>query len=244
MRLGHLIMIFLMALLTVSPMLADDLRIDFDEAHPPYMYNKDGHAEGIYPALIKAAFTHMEVAVKLEPKPWARAISELNGGVAGVGGIYKNSERLKIYDYSEPLLVETITIYFHKAHPLAYARIEDLKGARIGVMRGWSYGDDFDKARDAGWFTVEGVGSDEQNFQKLESGRVDVVLAIGESVFALLDRYRDIRASEVPLIQPPAFLAFPKKANRVPLLKQFDQTIKAMKASGEFQKILAAELAR
>ena len=244
MRFRHLMAMFLITLLSVFSLRADDLRINFDEAHPPYMFNKDGNAAGIYPALIKAAFAHMNVAAILQPKPWARAIHEIDGAVAGIGGIYKNSERLQKYDYSEPLLVETITLYFHKARPLPYTRIEDLNGKRIGVMRGWSYGDEFDHARAAGLFTVESVNSDEQNFQKLEAGRIDGVLAIGESVSALLETYPDIQYSIVPLTQAPAFLAFAKSANRTTLLKQFDQTLKEMKASGEFKKIIAAEFAK
>lgn len=243
-RFGHRIILFLMVLLPVWPLQADDLRINFDEAHPPYMYSQDGRAAGLYPVLIRTAFAHMGIAVTCEPKPWARAINELDGTTAGIGGIYKNSERLKKYDYSEPLLVETITIYFHGAHPFSYTRLEDLKGKRIGVMRGWSYGDDFDNVRDAGWFKVEGVSTDEQNFQKLMYGRIDIALAIRESVSHLLGTYRDIRAADVPLIQPSAFLAFPKPAHRATLLKQFDQALKAMKASGEFSRILAAELTK
>jgi len=49
--------------------LAQELLIAFDEAHPPYMYDKGGAAQGIYPALIQAAFARLNVAVRLEPRP-------------------------------------------------------------------------------------------------------------------------------------------------------------------------------
>jgi polar amino acid transport system substrate-binding protein len=244
MRFGKLVAVVLFSILPALPYGTGVLQIDFDEAHPPYMYEKDGAAAGAYPALIKAAFIHMNVPVRFEPKPWARALHEIDIATAGVGGIYKNQERLKQFDYSEPLLVETITVYFRKDHPINYSRIDDLKGKRVGVMLGWSYGDEFDKARKAGLFTAEGVGSDAQNFQKLEGHRVDVVLAIGESVSVLLEVYPDVRYSDMPLIQTPTYLAFAKSTNRLDLLKRFDQTIKAMKASGEFKKILAAEFAK
>jgi polar amino acid transport system substrate-binding protein len=218
--------------------------INFDEAHPPYMCNKGGEALGIYPALIQAAFARMNVEVRLEPKPWARAILELENGSAGVGGIYKNSERLKKYDYSEPLLVETITVYFHRDRPLAYAQIGDLFGKRVGVMRGWSYGDAFDQARAGGLIQVESVSSDDQNFLKLQSGRIDALLAIDESVSSLLTAHPDIRASGTPFSEAPAFLAFSKGSNLAPLLRRFDQVIREMKASGEFRRLVQTELAR
>lgn len=223
---------------------AQELLINFDEAHPPYMHDDDGQVRGIYPALIAAAFKRLDLPVRLEAKPWARAVLELDRGTAGVGGIYKNTERLRKYDYSEPLLVETITVYVHKDHAFAYAQIGDLFGKRVGVMRGWSYGDAFDQARAGGLIHAESVSSDEQNFQKLRNGRIDALLAIGDSVAPLLAAYPDIQASGAPLIQAPAYLAFAKGAGLVDLLRRFDQAIRDMKASGEFRQILAVELGR
>jgi len=161
-----------------------------------------------------------------------------------VGGIYKNSERLKKYDYSEPLLVETITVYVHRDRPLVYTQIGDLFGKRVGVMRGWSYGDEFDRARAGGLLQAENVSSDDQNFQKLQSGRIDALLAIEDSVASLRVAYPDIQASGVPLSEAPAFLAFSKGANLAPLLRRFDQAIRDLKASGEFRRLVSAELAR
>ncbi len=59
----------LLALCLALPCLAQELLIAFDEAHPPYMYDKGGAAQGIYPALIQAAFARLNVAVRLEPRP-------------------------------------------------------------------------------------------------------------------------------------------------------------------------------
>lgn len=221
-----------------------ELLINFDEAHPPYMYDDSGQVRGIYPALITAAFLRLDTPVRIEAKPWARAVLELDKGVAGVGGIYKNTERLKKYDYSEPLLVETITVFVHQDRAFAYTQIGDLFGKRVGVMRGWSYGDVFDQARAGGLIHVESVSSDEQNFQKLKNGRIDALLAIGDSVATLLAAYPDIRPSGTPLIQAPAYLAFAKGMGHVDLLRRFDQVIRDMKASGEFRQILATELGR
>ncbi len=236
---------FLLAVCAMAlPTLAQGLLINFDEAHPPYMQDDSGQVRGIYPALVAAAFARINTPVRLEAKPWARAIRELDGGTAGLGGIYKNAERLKKYDYSEALLVETITVYVHKDRSLAYTQLGDLFGKRVGVMRGWSYGDAFDQGRTGGLIQAESVSSDEQNFQKLERGRIDALLAIGDSVAPLLAAYPNIRASGPPLIQAPAFLAFAKEANLAPLLRRFDQAIRDMKASGEFHQILSAELSR
>lgn len=71
-----------------------------------------------------------------------------------------------------------MAVYFNKAKPLYFNTIADLPGKRFGVIRGWRYGDDFDKAVKADNITVDEVKSDDQNFQKLAAGWVDAILAI------------------------------------------------------------------
>ncbi len=244
MNLKRALSTLLLATLATFAFAADKVVINVDEANSPFMFGKGGKAEGIYPALLAAAFKRMKVEVSIEPKPWKRAIQEIDEGTAGVGGIYKNAERLKKYDYSEQLFSEKLVIYFNKANPVNYTKIDDLKGKRVGVLRGWSYGDDFDNARKAGAFLTEEIGSDDQNFQKLDLGRLDAVVAVSESGADLMVKYKNIGAAATPLAENPSFLAFAKRANQTALLKQFDQTIAELKKSGEFKKIVSAELAK
>ncbi len=232
------------AALSLVAFAADPLLINVDEAHPPYMYNADGKAEGFYSALVQAAFQQMGVPVELAPKPWARAIHEMDQGLSGTAGIYKNSERLKRYDYSEPLLTERLVVYSMRSNYLPFTKVEDLKGKRVGVMRGWSYGDEFDNARSAGLFKVEDVSTDEQNFLKLSTHRIDVMVAIPESVSPLLTRFPSVVAAPTPLLEAPAYLAFSKAAGQTVLLQRFNQALKEMRKSGEFLRILTTEFTR
>jgi polar amino acid transport system substrate-binding protein len=243
MKLRHLLSTLLLAALSSFAFSADNLVVNVDEANSPFMYSKGGKAAGIYPGLIESAFKHMNVPVSVETKPWKRAIQEIDEGQAGVGGIYKNAEREKKYDYSDQIFLEKLVIYFNKAHPVNFKEIGDLKGKKVGVLRGWSYGDDFDNARKANELTAEEVASDDQNFQKLDQGHLDAVVAINESGNALLPKFKSIGYAANPLSQNPTYLTFAKSANKTAVLKQFDQAIKDMKKSGEFQKIVAAELA-
>ena len=67
-----------------------------------------------------------------------------------MGGIYVNGDRLKKYDYSEKLFDEVIVLYMPAAKAGGFKGIDSLKGMTIGVIRGWSYGDDFDNAVKSG----------------------------------------------------------------------------------------------
>lgn len=218
--------------------------VNVDEANPPFMYARDGQAAGVYPALLRAAFDHLKVPLALEAMPWKRALGEIDQGRSGVGGLYKTTERLQKYDYSEPLFVEKLVVYFHVKSPVSFTQLGDLDGKRVGVIRGWSYGDDFDRARKAGRFLVEEVGSDDQNFRKLDAMRIDVAIAINESGSTLLERYRNLAAAPTPLSQNPTFLAFAKTSGRTELLGRFDAVVREMRRTGEYQRLVAAELAR
>ena len=166
------------------------------------------------------------------------------GDERGVGGIYKNAEREKKYDYSEQIFVERLVVFFNKSNPLNYTKLEDLHGKRVGVLKGWSYGDDFDKAKKGGAITCEEADADSQNFQKMDQHHLDATVAVFESGTALLPKYKSIAYAATALSRNPTYLTFAKSAGKAALIKQFDQAMKDLKASGELQKIVQAELAR
>ena len=69
--------------------------------------------------------------------------------------IYKNNMRLNIFDYSDPLFEEHLAVYVKKGKGFSYTRLSDLRGKSIGLVRGWSYGEDFDAAWEKFHFTNE-----------------------------------------------------------------------------------------
>lgn len=231
-----------LVLLSSSLVLAEHPAISFDTANPPFMYSRDGTPAGLYPALISAAFDAMGVKVTLQARPWARVIPELDKGLAGAAGLYKTAERERKYDYSDPIYVEKLMVFYHQSRPVRFAGVDDFRGLRIGVIRGWSYAENFDQARKRQFFVLEESISDEQNFRKLALGRVDAVLAVAEAGTAMMKQFDNIAVAEVPLAQNPTYLAFAKSAQQTVLLREFNQVLKTMKTRGEYQKILASEL--
>lgn len=214
--------------------------VNFDAANPPFMYGTAQHAEGLYPELIGAVFNQMDKPVGLSAKPWKRAIGELELGLAGVGGIYQTEERLKKYDYSDALFVERIAVYYHRDRPITYAALPDLYGKRVGVLLGWSYGDEFDQARKEGKIVVDEVPSDAQNFDKLARGRLDAVLAIEQVGANLLrmSRNTDILKSPVYLAEKSTHLALHKKMQATPLLADFNRSLREIRKNGTYGRIL------
>lgn len=223
--------------------LAQELLVNVDDANPPFMFARNGTAAGVYPVLMAAVFHEMGAEVRILPKPWRRALAELDAGTAGLGGIYKNSERLKRFDYSDPMFVERVSLYSLRTDASRYAGVADLRGKRVGVIRGWSYGDEFDEARKAGLMTVEEVNSDAQNFAKLSVGRLDVVIAIVEAAEPQLRIHRDVQLAGA-MAENPTYLAFSKSAGKLGFIERFNAALARLKKSGVVARIVTQELHR
>ncbi|CAH2602269.1 Amino acid ABC transporter substrate-binding protein [Rhodovastum atsumiense] len=235
-----------LAIATASPARAGE-RILIDEANPPFMYADAGKPAGIYNALISEAFRRIGLAADMSAAPWKRAIAGLDAAENGVGGIYSNAERQRKYDFSDKLFDEVIVVYVPKARAFGFSGVDSLKGKTVGVIRGWSYGDDFDAAVKAGTIRTEETASDASNFAKLALGRIDAVLAIreaGKVAMAAQGVGEKVTALDPPLSSNPSFLAFSRQAGKGELLGRFNTALGAMRRDGSFERITAAALAK
>ena len=212
-----------------------------DASYPPFMYGVDGKATGVYPAILAEAFARMGVPLEIQAVPWKRAIAAIDAGRAGVGGLYLTGERLGKYDYSEMIFTEVLLLFTVKGRSFAFTNMGALVGKRIGVLRGWSYGDAFDAARDIGVFTTEEVESDTQNFAKLLAGRLDAIVVERESANIILsspEYHQKFEAVIQPLANNPAYLAFAKTAGKKDLLARFNAVLTQMKADGSYDAMV------
>lgn len=225
-----------------APMLWAQTRIVVDDANPPFMYaGTDDRAEGLYPAILQAVFKRMDQPLEVLAVPWKRALVMSRAGTAGIGGLYKNTERLKVYDYSDRLFSEKLVLYVPADKTFHFAGLDDLRGKHLGVIRGWSYGNEFDAARRRGLFKTESVRSDANNFLKLAAGRIDAVVAIQVSGDAALKKL-GLQKRIVPLDQPIAvndtYLAFSKSSNQRPLLARFNEALAGMRRDGSLNGLV------
>lgn len=219
--------------------------VGIDIANAPFMYQRDGEAAGLYPALLRAAFARMGQPLTLQALPWGRVVAALETGRAGAAGMYKTTERLRRFDFSEPLFVEQLYVYAPAARAAGIRSVSDLKGLRIGVLRGWNYGDAFDTALRAGELHAEPAASDVYNFRKLSAGRLDAVLAVEQSGSAQLrsGAFPGVAPTAAPLLALPAHLVFLKNTGRQALLRRFNLALQELKASGDYRRMVDDALA-
>lgn len=242
---GTITVCLLYVLVLLSSTLDARDTVTFDQSNPPFMYAVNGTLQGLYPAIIDEAFRRMGKEVSLQALPWQRALAGADEGVWGVGGLYMNEERLWKYDFSEPIFEEKLMLYVVRGGEFHFSRVADLKGKRVGVMRGWTYGDAFDQAVAEGVFKKDPASDDRINFNRLLMGRVDAVIAAPET-WALIRKDVDpdgwILELAVPMAVNRTYLSFPKSRNMTEILQRFNVEIRRMQADGAMEALVREHL--
>jgi polar amino acid transport system substrate-binding protein len=181
---------------------------------------------GVLSRIVTEAFALEGVSVEYGFFPWKRArMNAQRGGWDGsMAWAYRRPDFVPFFLFSEPILTVPKTLFFLKSHPVKWNSIEDLRGLRIGIAAGYTYGEEFDRAAKDGVFTVEEVTRDEQNLRKLLKGRVDAVAMEIDVAFFFMqteltpEEAGRIAHSEKLLMEAPMCAVFPKCLEKSPRL--------------------------
>lgn len=177
--------------------------------------------------------------------PFRRVVAGyINGALAG-GALVQTPERMAAGLFTRPYYVERLRVYFSRKAFVPVRSVADLTGKRVGVIRGWAYGPDFDGARRAGLFEAEEVASGFQNFMKLKRGRLDCVVETELAAALLIPRLGefDVLPGDFALVQAPIHIAIPRQMpGATQIVAGLDKAIAELTLSNEFQRIVDREL--
>jgi polar amino acid transport system substrate-binding protein len=229
-----------------------DITVFGGDSSSPKMFMQEGKPRGILIDILKFADQELhDDSFKIELYPWARAYRYATSGVGGIVGLSWTLERAALFDYSDPVYVDDVVIVVRKGKEFGFKDMADLRGKRVGLGRGGSYGEAFEKAREAGVFAVDGDGGPVERLNKLVLDRIDCALFnAGKAGFEETlrsDKALDAMRSAfvvlpVPLRSDPNYLAFPKNMQMKPWLNDFNQIIKKGYGRGDIQKLIAQNL--
>lgn len=223
--------------------LPKELNIARQENYPPYIYEQDGNLTGICADLADAAFTMLGISVTYTEYPFARMLKKAEWGqVDAVMMVFKTPEREKYLHYPKnSLFYEHNSFFTKKDTPVIYSgELDDLKGYPIGVVLGFSYGEEFDNAKG---IEKEVSVNHELLLRKLRGGRFEVGLGNKHvvSYYANMIGF----ANSIKFLEPnqfdkePLFIAFSrKKSGYGKLAEEFSEAIRKLKESGQYQRIL------
>jgi polar amino acid transport system substrate-binding protein len=80
-------------------------------------------------------------------------------------GIYQNLTRMSLFYYSDPIYIETMRVCVKAGHTFPFSGVV-VSGKRVGINRGWRYGEVFDSVRRAGLFEAEEATDNQANLKK------------------------------------------------------------------------------
>lgn len=108
--------------------------------------------------------------------PMSRLLNHVKNGEGVAFGLSKNSERLESMQFSEFIYANHVWIVTAKEQQFSFTQLEDLRGKTIGVIRGVSYGDEFDRAKNELFKVEEDTSSHVARLKKLSMRRMDAML--------------------------------------------------------------------
>lgn len=232
-----------------------------DAGYPPYSYEENGKAAGLYFDIVRAATGHMQgYKVSIQTVPWKRGMNMLKAGTGfALYPPYMNTkDEPWTWPYSLPLYEEHVVAVCHKDVLAAKPRKrwpEDFYGLTIGNNAGFIVGGEaFDQAVQAGRLRLEDAKDSETNIIKLGLKRIDCYINDRISIQWTLKRMKsDGRYQEggahaelaeaVQIATKQGYLGYTDRDKggytfKPDFVRQFDAAIMQMKRSGEMDAIV------
>jgi polar amino acid transport system substrate-binding protein len=205
---------------------------------PPYEFENNGKASGVLVEIIETLFKKANISVELKFLPFKRAYETTKkGGIDGLFNFYKTEERLNFFDYTEPIIKNPLVFFVRKDSKIRYNKLEDLRGLKVGILRGYTYGTSFDKSR---LFIQEATNSHESNFRKLMLGRINVYPCdklVGIHVAMENKLMPELKILSTPLKVMDGYIGFTKGKHK-DIIPRINKLIIEMHQSGEIEAMI------
>jgi ABC-type amino acid transport substrate-binding protein len=224
---------------TSGILFSETIKIYGDDHYPPVCYLEKQNPRGIMIEILRQIEFITGDHFQFELLPWKRAFVSAERGVGGIVGLSKTSEREIIFDYSDPLYEDDIYIVVHQGHELPFKTLADLKGKKIGIQLGASYGNEVDLAISNGLFPVESVLNQVSRMKMVLHDRVDAAFfgngLVGLDLLFASDTELSAARKEfvvlpTPLSKDLLYLGLPKSMNKKQWLIQFNKALAEIKA--------------
>lgn len=227
----------------LSSIQAKDLRVALSDVdYPPYYFIKGGEYYGASMEVAQHVAKQLGHQLTFERYPWARVIESLRRGDADMAiHLFNTSERaIHVIYTGVPHIFESSFFFVHKDQRVSFeGTLKSLSKYSIGVVRGYSHGDEFDEAK---YLQKRFVVYEKQLLQLLQKKRIDI--AVGNRPAILLQAQKLKIANQFLFLNPviddgPNYMAFSRtRKDAASLAAEFTEAIVEFKKTGEYQKIL------
>jgi ABC-type amino acid transport substrate-binding protein len=151
--------------------------------------------------LFDALERELGVVFELRMYPWARAERYALEGGGLIYGLPKTADRLRTFHYSDAASHRTLWLVTRSDATFNFNTLEDLRGKTLGIVRGYSYGEEFDNARGKLFRTDDDISSRGTRLTRLMLKRVDAILLYQPSTQSAKDVEAEIAAFMAPRLR-------------------------------------------
>lgn len=191
--------------------------------------------------LVEAALRRVHITPHtsiVPPQEFTTAL--LSSQFSGSAAAWKDTEREKVLIFSRPYLENRLILVGQKGSDVSAKSLAALKGKRIAIVEGYSYGD----AIDASGPTFVRMATEEEGISALLKGTVDYTL-MDELVVRYITSYYStqararLRIGEEPIITRPLYLAIRSDIpNAQAIIDGFNTQLRNMIADGTYHELL------
>lgn len=239
----YLALIIWITLLGASGLHAKTIKIGTDR-WPPHedIFNKE--APGLCTEVVRNVFQKMNLEITITQYPWARAVDHVFKGKndALFCALYTEERAEHCYFPEEPITTLKYLLFIKKSNKerLPFRTYDDLIGKRIGVVRAFAYPDEFWKfiKKHKNYQEVE---SDDLNFNKLMTGRIDYAIAdyangtLLMKKLGLTDKIEPLMSKVIQ--ESELYIIFSKKTTDPDFVKLFSDSLGRFKQTETYKKI-------
>ena len=245
-----LLYLILCSLLITQPLMASDsksivMERGNGEYFPNEMMTNDNQLTGVHIEIIRAVAKLLKIRIEIKSLPWNRALHLMEKGKAdAITHIGKTPEREKfaIFHDRNILSITRNGFFILKENSAEFnftGDLQQLRGYRIGVLNGYSYGDLFDGAD----YLIKDTSTDTEEllFDKLIHGRFSVAISNVDQIYYIAKRKKI--GNKITFLQPylqsvDQYIAFSKSRHHQQLDREFVETLTRFKTTQEYRQIL------
>lgn len=241
-RRGSFFLVALCIMACVHFVAAEDVHLDVAYTKWfPYTYTDGAEASGFELDTFKAVCKRMGVGVSFQELPWERCLLQLEQGkVDAVISMLPTKRRQEYAIFpDENISVSKVAFFSLKESKVVFnGDYDNLKPYRVGVVRGFSYGEEFDH--------VKGMKKDysvdtSMLLRKLLAGRDSLaagnVFVIGAKA-AEMGVKDDLKFYSPPIHSSKLYVGFSKKQATREFCDRFSEELKAFKQTDNYDVIL------
>ncbi|ASP33456.1 ABC transporter substrate-binding protein [Labrenzia sp. VG12] len=209
----------------------------------PYNIVEGDTVSGMDFEVIETILNKMGCRLTKVPLPWARHLKAMQNGTVDLATpVTKTPDREAFAHFSEPYINADEILFVAAGTEPSYSTLSAFfeQGHRLGVIREYAYGGDFPGLKNTYADQIETTDSQELNLKQLMLGRVDAVLGETFVITAEIGKLRlsdKIKATNVVVASEPNYIMFAKKSVPIEFVAAFNAELKAMKDSGDFERI-------